>query len=144
MEILKRKGFVQKIIITLIVLIMFNFIVPNYSMAWGNDGGSLASPITSFVCWVGDKIIEYLQKIFLESEINVSEKKRAIDVLREQDEKEMKEITEKWATSDPDETNKLSQRYIELEKRLEEYDIIATYYATTNYGDAESRKNGCG
>jgi len=84
MEILKRKGFVQKIIITLIVLIMFNFIVPNYAMAsfgWGWGGGSLAGPICEFVCWVGDSIIGFLQHRFLPNSPEIVTKKIPIDFM---------------------------------------------------------------
>ena len=86
MEILKRKGFVQKIIITLIVLIMFNFVVPNYAMAadqfgWGWGGGSLVSPICEFVCWVGDSIIGFLQNRFLPNSPSIVTTAHPIDLI---------------------------------------------------------------
>ena len=85
MKILKRKGFIQKIIITLIILIMFNFIVPRYSSAtdkfgWGWDGGSIAGPICEFVCWVGDSIIGILQDIFLPNSKDPVEEKLPLDI----------------------------------------------------------------
>lgn len=125
MEILKRKGFVQKIIITLIVLILFNFVMPKSSMAWGNDGGSLASPITSFVCWVGDEIIKFLQQIFLDYQIDVSDKKRSIDILKEQAEERHSELQTKILNGSANEQE--LDEYAELEEKLKDYDILYEY-----------------
>lgn len=47
MKIIRSKGFLQKTIIVLIILILFNFIFPCYSSAFG--GGTLIEPIKDLV-----------------------------------------------------------------------------------------------
>lgn len=70
-----KKGFLQKIIITVIVaLLLTNFIVPTYSHAdWG---GVLISPVVDLLCSIGDAVINLLQKCmtgeFGSKEINFS------------------------------------------------------------------------
>lgn len=56
-----KKGFLQKIIITIVaVLMLSNFIVPTYSHAdWG---GVLISPVVDLLCSIGDGVINLLQK----------------------------------------------------------------------------------
>lgn len=56
-----KKGFLQKIIITVVVaLLLSNFIVPTYSHAdWG---GVLISPVVDLLCSIGDAVINLLQR----------------------------------------------------------------------------------
>ena len=65
MKIIRSKGFLQKTIIVLIILILFNFIFPYYSSAkwWG--GGTLFTPISELVCGIGDACLEILQHYLL-------------------------------------------------------------------------------
>lgn len=64
MQIFKNKSSVQKIVIALIMLILFNFIFPIYSSA-ALDGGTLAKPVKQFVAWIGDITINLLQRFML-------------------------------------------------------------------------------
>ena len=139
MEILKRKGFVQKIIITLIVLIMFNFIVPSYSMAafgWGWGGGSLAGPICEFVCWVGDSIIYWLQKGFLPNSHDMVIKARPIDLKIQilenrntdlQDNKLREAKTREEKEKIIEEINKNEQKIAEYKIKKAEYDSFSAW-----------------
>ncbi len=139
MEILKRKGFVQKIIITLIVLIMFNFVVPCYSMAafgWGWGGGSLAGPICEFVCWVGDSIIYWLQKGFLPNSHDMVIKARPIDLKIQilenrntdlQDNKLREAKTREEKEKIIEEINKNEQKIAEYKIKKAEYDSFSAW-----------------
>lgn len=55
-----KKGIPRKIIIGIITILMFNFIVPNYSRA--DAGGVILSPLVDLVATLGDVIINLLQK----------------------------------------------------------------------------------
>ena len=55
---------IKKLAISIIILISFSFVVPNYSHA-GTIGGKLFQPLAQFVCTVGDLVIQGLQLIFL-------------------------------------------------------------------------------
>jgi len=58
---MKIKNSLKKILISLILAIaLTNFVMPNHSQAI--SGGDLAEPIFQFVTWLGDCVIEFLQK----------------------------------------------------------------------------------
>ena len=63
MKLLKNEGAKQKIIILLVLVLTINFIVPNYSHAKVDD--ILVDPVVTFVCWLGDGLMEILQDVFL-------------------------------------------------------------------------------
>lgn len=65
MKMLKSKKFLQKMIIALVFLIIFNFIYPNYSRAEWTGGGTLFTPIQELLCGIGDGIINVLQSVLL-------------------------------------------------------------------------------
>lgn len=60
MKIFTKKGIVQKIIIVLVALILFNFIVPNISRAADDYGGVLFAPIQFLVLALGDTVMDIL------------------------------------------------------------------------------------
>ena len=72
MKIIKNT-IIKKLLLSLILVIMLgNFVMPNYSQAvnWSKvdeSAGKLAEPIFSFVNWLGDMAIGFMQKIFLGS-----------------------------------------------------------------------------
>ena len=67
---LKNKTIKQKMILALtIVVILLNFIMPTYSHAKFDWGGTLFSPIQSFICGLGDAVINFLQDKFLEGSV---------------------------------------------------------------------------
>lgn len=57
-KITSKKG-MQKIVIAIVIVLSFNFIVPNYSQA--DFGGTLAGPIIDFVAAIGDAVLSALQ-----------------------------------------------------------------------------------
>ena len=59
-----NKNWIKKIIISIIILISFSFVVPNYSHA-GTLGGDLFKPIAQLICDVGDLVIKGLQLMFM-------------------------------------------------------------------------------
>lgn len=61
MKLLTEKGIVQKIIITIIIVMLLNFMIPTVSSAF-DLGGLLFEPITDLVTTVGDSILSALQK----------------------------------------------------------------------------------
>ena len=80
MKLLTSKGLTQKIIIAIVLLILFNFIVPTYSSATGevdqgttstteedsggvadNFGGVLLGPVIDFCAGIFDSILAGLQ-----------------------------------------------------------------------------------
>ena len=65
MKMLRNKKALQKMIITLIMLILFNFIFPVYSRAGWWGGGSLFDPIRDLICGIGDSLINYMQYTLL-------------------------------------------------------------------------------
>lgn len=66
MRMLRNKKNVQKMIISLIILILFNFIFPVYSNAYGFIGGGVIfDPIMNLICGIGDNVLNILQSFFL-------------------------------------------------------------------------------
>ncbi len=62
-----NKTIKQKMILALmLVVILFNFIMPTYSHADIDWGGALLGPITSFICGISDAVLNFLQGTFLE------------------------------------------------------------------------------
>ena len=62
MKIFSQKSFIQKMIITLVIVILFNFIAPNISRAKDDYGGVLFKPIQALLCGLGDSIMILLGK----------------------------------------------------------------------------------
>ncbi|MBQ3423071.1 MAG: hypothetical protein IJH34_15785, partial [Romboutsia sp.] len=63
MKIFESKGLLQKIIITLVILIICNFIFPCYSQA--TFGGKLIEPVKDLAAGIGDAFINLLQNVML-------------------------------------------------------------------------------
>ena len=57
MKIFTQKSTLQKIIITIVIVILFNFIAPNISMAKETFGGVLFTPIQALIIGLGDGIM---------------------------------------------------------------------------------------
>ena len=97
MRMLRNKKALQKIIIALIILILFNFIFPMYSRAsfWG--GGSLFNPISELVCGIGDAIIGILQDWFLPGSPAAVNYKKPLDFIKEQLSDNVNKIIEQQA-----------------------------------------------
>lgn len=55
----------KSIFIILIFLILFNFIVPNYSYASGEWIGELMNPVGDLVCSIGDGLMNIMQRIMM-------------------------------------------------------------------------------
>lgn len=78
-EIIKKK--ISKQIICIIMVIMLcNFILPNYIYAADtNDGGDLLADIAKFICFVPDVVVEFLQDMFISSQkIKISDEEYKI------------------------------------------------------------------
>ena len=60
MKIFAKKGILQKIIVSIMIMLSFNFITPAYSRA--DVGGILISPIVDLVATLGDVVINLLQR----------------------------------------------------------------------------------
>ena len=60
MKIFTKKGILQKIIVSIMIMLSFNFITPAYSRA--DVGGILISPIVDLVATLGDVVINLLQR----------------------------------------------------------------------------------
>ena len=67
MKVFRKQSITQKIIATVIVVILlFNLILPTYSKADDGFGGQLWEPVQSLVLGLGDVIFNILQKTFIE------------------------------------------------------------------------------
>ena len=67
MKVFRKQSITQKIIATIIVVILlFNLILPTYSKADDGFGGQLWEPVQSLVLGLGDVIFNILQKTFIE------------------------------------------------------------------------------
>ena len=61
MKCLINNSLIKKILISLLLVVMMgNFILPNRVQAI--SGGTLAQPIFDFIAWIGDSVLEFLQK----------------------------------------------------------------------------------
>ena len=69
MKIFTNKNIVQKIIIAIVIVLSFNFIIPNYSQA--GFGGVLMGPIIDFLAGLGDAVMSALQFFMYDGNINV-------------------------------------------------------------------------
>ena len=67
MKIFTKKGFIQKISIILLFLVIFNFTYPNIAHADGEEdiGGILLSPAVKLVTGISDAAIHLAQLIIL-------------------------------------------------------------------------------
>ena len=67
MENSKRKTIMRKFIaIFMFIILLFNLVMPTYSKAEFDWGGTLWTPIQELVCGLGDVIFNLLQKSFIE------------------------------------------------------------------------------
>ncbi len=66
MNFLTKKKSIQKIIITCVFLILFNFIVPTYSQA--GIGGTLSAPVVGLICVICDAINCLMANFMVESQ----------------------------------------------------------------------------
>ena len=66
MKILKKKGFWNKIIVLLIILIFTNIIFPS-NTAQAEVGGELLKPVNALVLKIGDGIIDLIHKVIFDS-----------------------------------------------------------------------------
>lgn len=64
MKLFTTKNIVQKIMIILVLLLLFNFIYPNYAHA-ASFGGVLWDPVQSLVVGLGDAIVSIMQNLLL-------------------------------------------------------------------------------
>lgn len=69
MKIFANKNIVQKVIIAIVIILLFNFIVPNYSHA--GIGGVLMAPIIDFISALGDAVLSALQFFFYDGGIDL-------------------------------------------------------------------------
>ncbi len=71
MEKLMNKNAIKKIFIAIIIVLLFNFIMPTYSNAsWG---GALFDPITDFVAAIGDAVLAALQYFMYDANISLND-----------------------------------------------------------------------
>ena len=61
MKIFTKKGILQKIIVSIMIMLSFNFITPTYSRA--DIGGILLSPIVDLIASLGDIVINLVQGV---------------------------------------------------------------------------------
>lgn len=59
MKTFTNKKVIQKVIIAIVIVLLFNFIVPSYSQA--SFGGVLLGPVIDLVAGIGDAIFAALQ-----------------------------------------------------------------------------------
>lgn len=65
-----NKTMMQKMILALtLVVILFNFIMPTYSQAAFDWGGTLFTPIRKLICGLGDAVINFLQSTFIKGSV---------------------------------------------------------------------------
>lgn len=70
MKIFTNKNVIQKVIITILIVLSFNFIVPNYSQA--DFGGVLMGPVIDLLSGIGDVVLSALQFFMYDGEISVA------------------------------------------------------------------------
>ena len=71
MKIFTNKKSVQKIIIAIVIVLSFNFIIPNYSQA--GFGGVLMGPFIDFFAAIGDVVMSVLQFFFYDGGFSIGE-----------------------------------------------------------------------
>ena len=74
MKIFTNKKVVQKVIIAIIIVLSFNFIVPNFSQAdvVGDVGGVLLGPIIDFIAGIGDAVLSALQYFMYDGNVSIA------------------------------------------------------------------------
>ena len=74
MKELRNKKGIKQITIIMVIIMLCNFIVPNYIYAVSTEGGGKTlKAISQFVCFIPDAVINYLQKMFVStSDIKMS------------------------------------------------------------------------
>lgn len=69
MKKLKIQNLSKQIICIIIILMLCNFIIPNYSYAVSaNGGGSLLKVMAQFLCFIPDAVINCLQEMFISTD----------------------------------------------------------------------------
>ena len=69
MKKIKKHNLSKQIIYIIIILMLCNFIVPNYVYAVDDDdGGDLLIDLAQFLCFIPDVVVESLQKMFVSDE----------------------------------------------------------------------------
>lgn len=58
-----KSGRFKRIILAIVIVMSFNFVVPNYSQA--DFGGALFKPVAQFLATVSDVIIGWMQSAFM-------------------------------------------------------------------------------
>lgn len=71
MKIFTKKNIVQKVIIAIVIVLSFNFIIPNYSQA--GFGGVLMGPIIDLFAAIGDAVMSALQFFFYDGGFSIGE-----------------------------------------------------------------------
>ena len=71
MKIFTNKNIVQKIIIAIVIVLSFNFIIPNYSQA--DFGGVLLGPFIDLFAAIGDAVMSALQFFFYDGGFSIGE-----------------------------------------------------------------------
>ena len=71
MKIFTNKKIVQKVIIAIVIVLSFNFIIPNYSQA--DTGGVLLGPIVDLLSAIGDTVMSALQFFFYDGGFSIGE-----------------------------------------------------------------------
>lgn len=70
MKTFTNKNVIHKIVITILIVLSFNFIAPNYSQA--GFGGVLMGPIIDLLSGIGDVVLSALQYFMYDGEISLS------------------------------------------------------------------------
>ena len=58
----------KQIIFIIIILMLCNFIIPNYTYAKDESGGVLLEAIAQFLCFLPDTVLNYLQEMFISTD----------------------------------------------------------------------------
>lgn len=141
MKMLRNKKAIHKIMISLIILILFNFIFPVYSRGadWGEFGGAIFNPISKLICGLGDSLIVFLQDQFLPGSPEAVAKKRPIDFITEQMSDNVNNIIEKqvarYATGTPvtDEEREQMENELKLALEAREANEKASYITSGDF-----------
>ena len=83
MKKLMNKNFVQKTIIAILIVLSFNFVVPNFSHA-ADFGGVLFGPIIDLLAAIPDACIGLMQVLFLNGEYSTDSGNKAINMAKGQ------------------------------------------------------------
>lgn len=79
-----NKKLSKLIIIPMLFIIIFNCIVPTYSVAYDGIGGTLFEPMRDFICGIGDVILNVLQDVFMPDSPTAIDKRSLSDLAVEE------------------------------------------------------------